>query len=74
LSVEATECHQHHDDKVGHQTFEEVEVAQQGYLHSFARLFCFLALFRKILSNMPLAERFQKIDPCLGAIVVGAKI
>jgi hypothetical protein len=37
--------------------------------------FCFLALFfEKILLNRPLAERFQKMDPQLGAIVDGAKI
>jgi hypothetical protein len=36
--------------------------------------FVFLALFRKILSNTLLTERFQKIDPYLGAIVVGAKV
>jgi hypothetical protein len=37
--------------------------------------FCFFLLFfRKILSNMHLAERFQKMDPLLGAIVLGAKI
>ena len=39
-SVEATECHQHLDDKVGHQTFEEVEVALQGHLYSFAFFLC----------------------------------
>jgi hypothetical protein len=30
--------------------------------------------FGKILSNRPLAERFQKIDPQLDVIVDGAKI
>ena len=39
-SVEATECHQHLDDKVGHRTFEEVEVALQGHLYSFAFFPC----------------------------------
>jgi hypothetical protein len=34
----------------------------------------FKLFFRKILSNMPLAERFQKIDLYLDAIVVGAKV
>jgi hypothetical protein len=37
-------------------------------------LFYFLALFGKILSNMLLAERIQKINPDLGATVIGAKI
>jgi hypothetical protein len=36
--------------------------------------FYFLALFRKIFSNTFLMERFQKIDPGLGAIHAGAKI
>jgi hypothetical protein len=34
----------------------------------------FWPFFRKILSNMPLTERFQKIDPDLGATITGAKI
>jgi hypothetical protein len=38
-----------------------------------SRLFCFLAFFQKIFSNMPLAKRFQKMDPELGAIHAGAK-
>jgi hypothetical protein len=33
-----------------------------------------LLFFEKILSNMLLAERIQKIDPDLGATVIGAKI
>jgi hypothetical protein len=43
-----------------------------GQLHY--RLFCFLAFFRKIFSNMSLTERFQKIDSYLVAMVVGAKV
>ena len=39
-SVKATECHQRLDDKVRHQTFEEVEVALQGHLHGFAFFLC----------------------------------
>jgi hypothetical protein len=39
------------------------------------RLFLFFwPFFRKILSNMPLAERIQKIDPDLGATVIDAKL
>jgi hypothetical protein len=30
--------------------------------------------FLKILTNTPLLVRFQKIDPQLGAVVIGAKI
>jgi hypothetical protein len=36
--------------------------------------FCFLALFRKILTDTPLAVRFQKMDPTLCAVVIDAKI
>jgi hypothetical protein len=37
--------------------------------------FLFFSLFfQKILTNTPLAVRFQKIDPSLGAVVIGAKI
>jgi uncharacterized membrane protein (DUF485 family) len=37
-------------------------------------LFVFLAPFSKDFLNTPLMECFQKIDPQLGAIVVGAKV
>jgi hypothetical protein len=36
--------------------------------------FCFLAIFSKDSLKYALAERFQKIDPYLGAMVVGAKV
>jgi hypothetical protein len=36
--------------------------------------FYFLAFFQKIFSNMLLAECLQKIDPHLGAVVIGAKV
>jgi hypothetical protein len=43
-------------------------------VRSFAQYFLFFSpFFRKILLNMPLAERFQKIDSYLGAMVVSAK-
>jgi hypothetical protein len=34
----------------------------------------FKPFFQKILSNMSLVERFQKIDLYLGAMVIGAKV
>jgi hypothetical protein len=36
--------------------------------------FLFLAFFLKILINMPLPVRFQKIDHQLGVVVISAKI
>jgi hypothetical protein len=39
-----------------------------------AVFFIFLALLRKFFSNMSLTERFQEMDPGLGAINAGAKI
>jgi hypothetical protein len=40
-----------------------------GSLHAAPVFF-----FRKIFSNMPLTEKFQEMDPGLGAINAGAKI
>jgi hypothetical protein len=37
-------------------------------------LFLFLAFFQKIISNVPLENAFKKIDPQLGAVVIGAKV
>jgi hypothetical protein len=52
-----------------------LSMAQSPYTYkASARLFCFITFFRKILTNTPLAVRFQKIDPPLGAVVVGTKI
>jgi hypothetical protein len=39
-----------------------------------ARLFYILALFRKILTSAPFLERFQKMDPELGAMDRGAEV
>jgi hypothetical protein len=36
--------------------------------------FYFLALFQKIFSNTLLTERFQEMDPGLGAIHAGVKV
>jgi hypothetical protein len=38
------------------------------------RLFCFLTLFRKIFTSRPFLERFQKMDPELGAVDHGAEV
>ena len=38
------------------------------------RIFYYLALFRKLLSNRPLVERIPEIDPWLGATVTGAEV
>jgi hypothetical protein len=34
----------------------------------------FLVFFRKMFTNTPLLVRFQKMDPQLGTVVIGAKI
>jgi hypothetical protein len=53
-----------------------VEFAKSQDINSIINtiFFVFWPFFRKILSNMPLAERIQKIDPDLGATVIGAKL
>jgi hypothetical protein len=48
--------------------------AQRRCWEHYRRFFCFLALFFKILSNMSLAERFQKMDPVLCVIYADAKV
>jgi hypothetical protein len=45
-----------------------------GYIWISLTVFLFLAFFRKILINTSLTVRFQKMDPPLGAIVIGANI
>jgi hypothetical protein len=41
----------------------------------YVRLFCFFWPFlRKNLTNAPLLERFQKMDPQLGAVPRGAEV
>jgi hypothetical protein len=37
------------------------------------QLFCKLALFRFFCTTMPFAVSFQKMDPLLGAIIIGAE-
>jgi hypothetical protein len=40
----------------------------------YQSVFFLKPFFRKIFSNMPLTERFQEMNSCLGAINIGAKI
>jgi hypothetical protein len=37
------------------------------------QLFCFLAPLGSFFTNMPFAVSFQKMDPLLGAIIIGAE-
>jgi hypothetical protein len=38
------------------------------------QLFCILALLRFFCTIMPFVVSFQKMDPNLGAVIIGAKV